>query len=725
MSNTTTTDHRSFCRICPGHCGVIVTTDAEGHLVKVRGDKDDQQTLGFVCSKGTDAPATHNGSERLLRPLKRLPDGTFAPIALDDALAEIAARLRTILDRDGPEAVASYRGSGGFFASASIKVLDGFMDAIVSPKRFSNLTIDQSAKVVAASRLGWWPPGQQPFHSSDVCLLIGNNPLVSISSLGFDTRHPLKRMREARARGMKLIVIDPRLTETAQFADVFLQPLPGHDAAIVAALIRLILEENWHDAAFCAEHVRDLDALREAVDPFTLERVAASADVPVATLRHVAEVFARDGLRGAASTGTGPSMSPFSNLMEHLVGCLNVICGRLIRAGEIIDNPGFLMGRGPVQAQVIDIGRSWEHGPHSRLGDYGMVGGEMLTALLADEILAPGPGQVKCLINHGGNPAVAVPDHRKMGRALASLELLVSIEPFMTPTAALSHYVLPPRMFYERADINLALFETAFYPFAYGRYSPPVARPPAGAEVCDEWYVLWSLASRLGYELTCNGETLGRETPPDEDQLLKIFTKNAPVSWEAIKARPEGYLYDGPPVIAQPADPATSGRFNTVPPDVATELSMLRDALQTSAERLASGGFSHLLCSRRERHRFNTIGQFSPYLKKLRPQNPAYLSPLDLEACGLKPGDWVEIRSENGAIKAMVEADVGLRPGVISMSHCFGFLPDREDYLRHGASTNVLISTDRDLQTINAMPRMSGVPVSLRPLPQAQTASSG
>ncbi len=708
------TEVKSFCRICTGHCGVIASVDENRRLVAIRGDKDDPQTLGFVCSKGTDAVDSHNSGERLLRPLKRMPDGSFEPIPLERAIGEIADRLGDIIHRNGPGAVASYRGSGGFFASATLNVLDALMAAIGSPKKFSNLTIDQSAKVVAMGRLGVWPPGPQPFHDSDVCMLLGNNPLVSIAAAAFDTRHPLKRIKEARARGMKLIVVDPRRTETAEYADVFLQPLPGYDAAILAAIIRIILDEGWQDADFCRQHVGDLDCLRRAVEPFTPEKVAEAADIPADGLWEAARVFARDGRRGIAGTGTGPSMSPHSNLMEHLVGCLNVICGRFIREGEPIDNPGFLMGRTPKPAQVVDIGRSWESGPRSRIGGYGTVGGEMLTGLLADEILQPGEGQVKCLINHGGNPAASVPDHRKIARALESLELFVSIEPVMTASAALSDYILPPRMPYERADLHLSLFETAIYPFSYARYTPALADPPPGSEVCDEWYVLWSLASRLGYTLTCNGIELDRDEPPTEEQLLEILTANAPVPLAQIKRHPEGYLDRGEPMVAAPADPATAAKFTTMPDDVAGEMEGLLGDMR-DADR-GGRGFDFRLCSRRNRHRFNTVGHLSPYLKKLTPRNPAYLNPDDLRALGVATGDWVEISSDNGAIRATVAEDETVRRGVVSMTHCFGYLPDTDDFIEHGVSTNLLISTDRDLQTINAMPRMSGIPVNIEPL---------
>src|SRR3546814_7712469 len=281
--------------------------------------------------------------------------------------------------------------------------------------------------------------------SSDVC---SSDLLVSITQL--DPRNPVKRLKEAKARGLKLIVIDPRRTETARYADVFVQPLPGHDAAIAASMLRIIMAEGWHDAAFCAQHVADLDLLREAVEPFTVEYVSGIAGVTPRILREAAEAFACTGTRGIATTGTGTDMSPHSNLSEHLIECLNVVCGRFVREGEEIGNPGFIFRREGLRAQVDSPTRSWEHGPRTRTGGYGPIGGEMATGVLADEILKPGPGRIRAMINHGGNPAVTVPDQRKIVEALRSLELLVSIDPFMTPTARLSHYILPPKLSYER-----------------------------------------------------------------------------------------------------------------------------------------------------------------------------------------------------------------------------------------------------------------------------------
>jgi anaerobic selenocysteine-containing dehydrogenase len=701
----------SFCRICMGHCGMVLTVDDDEQLVGIRADRDDGQTLGFACFKGLQAVELHNGPARLLHPLKRQPDGSFARIPLEQALDEIAGKLRAVIDEDGPEAVAGYRGGGAFFNASACTLLQDFLGAVGTPKLFSSVTIDQSAKMVAPGRLGMWLPGIHPFQSSDVTMVIGGNPLVSITNL--DLRNPMKRLKEAKARGFKLIVIDPRQTETAKFADIFLQPLPGEDCTILAGMIRLILEREWEDKDFLAQHAADLEALRAAVQPFTPDYVARRADIPVDTFIAAAEAFAH-AKRGPAISATGPNMSPHSNLAEHLIGCLNVICGRFVREGERIENPGVLYPRYPRPAQVVPAGRPWEKGPKSRIGGYGTLGGEMMTGVMAEEILQPGPGQVRAMIVHGGNPASSVPDQRKVVNAFRKLDLLVSIEPNMTPTAKLSHYILPPKLMYERADLPLWIWEMLLYPIPFTRYTEPAAKPPPGAEVCDEIYIFWALAKRLGLSMTVTGVPIEMNTPPTVEDSLRIAARYAPVDWGEIKAQPRGAVFEGEPQYATAPDPATAGKFTLAPDDVAAEIAELAAEWVASGKIRSNGKlFTHRIAARRHRDRFNSLGKALSGVHKRVPYNVAYLNPADLAAKEINNGDWVELTSDNATVRAIAEGDETLRPGVVSLTHGFGDLPDESDYLTDGVSTNLLISTDRNLQTINAMPRMSGIPVNV------------
>jgi anaerobic selenocysteine-containing dehydrogenase len=333
---------------------------------------------------------------------------------------------------------------------------------------------------------------------------------------------------------------------------------------------------------------------------------------------------------------------------------------------------------------------------------------------MADDILRQGPGQVRFLLNLGGNPGNCVPDQRKMVRALKSLELLVSVEPFMTPTAKLSHYILPPRMFYERADLPMHIFEQVLYPRPYTRYTPQIAPPPADSELCSEWDLLWQLARRLGKQLSFHGVALDMDTPPDDDAMLAIVARKALLPWEAIKSEPLGCFHD-PGTVALPRDPATASQFTTLPDDVRQEVADLLADVPTPGEFRSNGQtFSFLTSSRRQRHRFNSFGFKISKLQRAMPYNYGYMNPADMAVTGIADGDWIAITSDHGTIRVLAQEDAAMRRGVVSICHGFGGLPDEDDFLIDGVSPNQLISTDRNLQTINGQPRMSGIPVNVR-----------
>jgi anaerobic selenocysteine-containing dehydrogenase len=688
---------------------MVLTIDENDRITSIRADREDRQTLGYGCFKGLQAVEAHYGPQRLLHPLKRMRNGEFQKIPLETALDEIADRLQAILDEDSGEAVAGYKGSGGYYNAASFPMLNDWLCSIGSHKIFTSLTIDQSAKVVAMGRMGIWPPGKIPVPKADLILMVGTNPLVSVAAHGADPRNPAKRFRQRKAGGRKLIVIDPRLTETARTADIFLQPLPGEDATIFAGLLHIVLSQGWHNKEFCEKHVADLDALIEALQPFTPDYVAARASVAAEKLWEVAHAFARESRSGTAWTGTGPDMGPASNLAEHLVECLNVVCGRMLRAGDRLDNPGVMTAQPPPTAGVIPAPRWWERSYKSRIGGQGLIAEELPCGIMADEILQPGPGRVRAFINHGGNPASAVPDQRRIVDAFRALDLLVSIEPYMTTTAQLSHYILPPVLQYERADMPLYLYEKILYPSEpFMRYTPAVAKPPAGSDVAHDSYFFWSLAKRLGKTLHYLGTPLDMTKPPSADELLSLACDKGTVGLEELKSYPRGHVFDTEPTYVRPADKGWTGRFTLAPPDVVGEIDDWRGRDDSP---LREQGFTHRLAVRRLRDVNNTTFRDLSGVRKRVPYNVAYINPDDLSRAGVAHGAKIRISSPHGSVVARAEPDVTLRSGVISMAHGFGALPDEGEYEEDGASTNLLLSLRYNRQSINAMPEMTGVPL--------------
>jgi anaerobic selenocysteine-containing dehydrogenase len=410
-------------------------------------------------------------------------------------------------------------------------------------------------------------------------------------------------------------------------------------------------------------------------------------------------------------------MSPHGNLSEHLVECLNVVCGRLVREGEPIDHPGAIGARWPRRAEVMPAPRWWETGYKSRIGGFGQIDGELPTGILADEILTPGPGRVRALLVHGGNPASAIPDTQKVLRALESLDLLVAIEPFMSLTASVAHYILPPTLQYERADLPLFIYENLLSPVPYTRYTPAIAKPPAGAEVCDDQRYFWELAKRLDVQLEHFGVALDGAVAPTTDELLAIAARHAPIAFDDLKAAERGVLLDREPVFALPADPDCPHRFALVPDDVAAELAAVETEPGGNGRTLlAARGYAYRLAVRRLRDGLNSAGLGLPSIKARLPYNPVYMNPADMQEEAIAEGERVEVRSAHGAIEVVAEADPTLRRGVVSIVHGFGRDAERGGkYEDGGVSVNRLLSLDpSSRETINAMPWMSGIAVAIR-----------
>lgn len=671
--------------------------DEAGAIIGTRGDKANPVTRGYACIKGLTLAEAHYSPDRILRPLKRLPDGGFAPIALATALDEIAAAVAQILARDGPDAIAGFRGTMNYTNSIANRMLPDWLATIGSHSFFSTMTIDQSAKWITADRLGVWEAGKDPYDAADVLLVIGANPLVSLSTFTMTMQNPVKALREAKARGVTLLVIDPRRTETAAFADLFAQPLPGEDAVLVAGMLRMILAEGWHDADFCLEHVDGLEALRYAVAPFTPNEVMHRSGVPQATLRALTEAFAApvDGRRkrGAAVSGTGPNMAAHSNLAEHLVECLNIVCGRFARAGDHVMNPGVLGPRWPRRAQVRAPTRSWETGWRDEQG-YGLIFGERMTATLPDAILGPGRGRVRGLIVDGGNPVNALAQSCRTAEAFAALDLLVAIDPFMTATARMAHYILPPPMMLERPDVGSREWEAYTLQAPYAQYSAPVLALPRGSETIDDWRVFWELARRTGHRLVFDGVALDMDRPPSSEALIAILLRNAAVPAVEIMAAREGRVFDVAPMVVAPADTG-AGHFMVAPPDIRAELAAL------AAE--ASGPGALRLAARRIRDVQNSMYHHLPTIAGRLPDNPLSMHPSDMIEHGLVERDRVRIASAHGSVEARVKGDETLRPGVVTLSHGWG---DGQ-----GVNVNRLTSLSDRRAPINAMPVLSGFAV--------------
>lgn len=686
------------CRICAGQCGIVVDLDANGMAERIRGDHDNPLTQGYACIKGLTLNEAHASPERILQPLRREPNGSFAPVSLNAALDEIAARLSAILDNHGSDAVAGFRGTMNYTDSLAANMLPAWLSAMQSHSFYSTMTIDQSAKWITAGRLGAWEAGKDPYASAEVLLIIGANPLVSLSTFTMVMQNPVKALKAAKARGVRLLVIDPRRTETAAFADMLLQPLPGEDAALLAGMIRLIFAENWIDAEFCARNADGVDALRAAVAPFTPDAVAQRCGITAEALIEMTRAFAAphpDGRRkrGAAASGTGPNMGAWSNLAEHLVETLNVLCGRFAREGDPIGNPGVLGARWPRRAQAFAPTRSWESGWRDAWG-HGLLMGERMSAGLPDAITGTGVGAVRALIVDGGNPVNALAQTAQAADAFAQLDLLVSIDPFLTETSRLADFILPPPMMLERPDIRSRDWEVWTLHEPFTQFAPAVATPPAGATLIESWRVYWELARRMGHPITFDGVPISMDEAPSTDALFRVLLRHSAFTADMLLNETRGRTVDAEPMLVGAPD-AAPPRFAVAPPDIIAELAAL-----ASVERPVAA--LRFVCGR-VRDVQNSMYRRLPSIARRMADNPLRMHPADMADRGLASGGRVRVTSAHGAIELTVAEDERLRPGVVSTPHGWGD--------GRGANVNALTSLHAGRQTINAMPILSGFDV--------------
>ncbi|MFC3174915.1 molybdopterin-dependent oxidoreductase [Novosphingobium bradum] len=713
--------HPSICRFCTVGCPVMVEV-AEGRAVRVSGNRNSPTYFGFCCAKGQAAPEQLAHPDRLLTSQKRDADGVYRPISAEQAMDEVAAQIRRSVDQWGPDSVAIYVGTYSACYPAVGPFAGALLEALGSRMMFSPNTIDQPGKDIAAALLGGWEAGPQMFTGSDVWLVVGGNPLVSYSN-SLPGQNPARRLTDALRRGMKLIVIDPRRTETAARAHIHLQPRPGEDAAILAGMIRIILTEGLEDAAFLAENVAGLDALRAMVEPFTPALVCARAGLAEADLIAAARTFAR-GPRGLAVGVTGINFSGRSSLAEYLVQVLNTICGRFIRAGEPIVTPGVLLPRAAPRAQPRPPRPARDLGYRMASRGLGASAAGLPTAAAAEEMLA---GRIKVLISIGGNPVAAWPDHPKVLAGLEALDLFVQVDIRMSAAARLAHHVIAAKAGFEVPTASVAReslergnpvhgnIDT------FGMYAPALVEPPPGSDLVEEWEFLYGLAQRLGLPLSLRfpGGTKGtaRESRPpinvdmavrpSSDAVLEMLTAGSRIPLAEVKAHPDGALFPEE-VLAAPKSPDCTARMQV------GDAAMMAELAEVLAEPdPVEEAFPFLLVSRRMAHVYNSSGHDLPLLRrKGTPFNPAFIHPDDLAALGVEPGDRVVVASRHGEVEALAEADPSLRRGVIAMTHAFGGLPgDGTSYREVGSNIAALMDVADGFDRHSGIPRMSGLAV--------------
>ncbi|PXY31774.1 molybdopterin oxidoreductase family protein [Prauserella muralis] len=696
------TKHHHSCTLCEATCGITVTVEGD-RVVDIRGDEADPLSKGYLCPKATALADVHHDPDRLRRPLVRVGEEWFET-SWSAAFELVAAGLREVRDRHGKDALAVYQGNPTAHNLGLITYGQSFFRALGTRNLYSATSIDQLPHMLAAYEMF----GHQllmpvpDLDRTDLFVCLGGNPAVSNGSI---MTAPGVRARLGRVG--RVVVFDPRRTETARLADEHLFIRPGTDAVLLLSLVNVLFAEDLVCTGRLTPRLIGVDILRQVCRDFTPERAATVTGVDAGRIRELARELA--GTPRAVVYGrVGVCTQEFGGLAAWLLVVVNALTGHL-------DEPGGAMFTTPAVDTIpmtVLAGQRGSFGRYrSRVRGLPEFGGELPVAALAEEIDTPGEARIRGLITAAGNPVLSTPNGPRLERALDGLDFMVSIDPYLNETTRHADVILPPTVHLERSHYELALAHYAVRNTA--RYSPPVFR--RGADQRHDWEIVLELASRVlgGGPAT---RLLGGFGP---EVLLELGLRTGPhglrklhrgLSLRALKRRPEGVDL-GPLEPRLPGRLATRGRKVNLAPRVhLDDVPRLRRLLDSPPR----DGL--VLIGRRQLRSNNSWMHNSTRLVKGKPRCTLLVHPDDARERGLTDGAAARLASATGEIEVPVEVTDAVMPGVVSLPHGWGHHRDGVQLrvaTRHAGVSANDVTDERRVDALTGTAAVSGVPVTL------------
>ncbi len=698
--------HYRACNLCEAICGLEITHD-NGVVLSIQGDKNDPFSRGHICPKAVGLKDIYEDPNRLRTPLKRTETGWIG-ISWEQAFDEVADRLRQIRAEYGPNAVGFYAGNPSVHNSGTFLAAPGFVKAMGTRTLFSASSVDQFPHHFAAWQL-FGHPLLMPvpdLDRTDFWLILGGNPIVSNGSI-MTAPDVANRLRAIQQRGGKVIVVDPRRTETANRADEHHFIRPGTDVFLLLAMVQTLFAENKVNPGRLAEFTDGFDTLRDAAADFTPERVALITGMSATVIRRLAlELAAAE--RAALYGRVGVSVQEFGGLCLWLINALNMLTGHL-------DQPGGMMFTSPA-IDLLGGGPTGKPKPYtrydrfrSRVSNRPEFMGELPVSCLAEEIQTPGPGKIRAMVTSCGNPVLSTPNGGQLDDALAGLDLMVSIDIFLNETTRHADYILPPA-----TGLEVAHYDLTFHALAIRnttRYSEPML--PKSPDARYDWEIFDELRLRLEHDDfgSATAPTLTNpETKLDLGLRYGPYGQSHGLSIDTLRQYPHG-IDLGPLQSQLPGRLITAnGRINLAPAPFLADLDRVRRSLRAAP--LADGQL--LLISRRHLRDNNSWMHNAHRLVKGRNRCTLQLNPADAVALGVTTGDAVRVRSRVGQVELPAEVTNDMMPGVVCIPHGYGHNRPgiRLDVARQHAGVSINDLTDEtklDELTGNAV--LSGVPV--------------
>jgi anaerobic selenocysteine-containing dehydrogenase len=710
--------HYRTCHLCEAICGVEIRLRGN-EILSVRGDPNDPFSRGHICPKAVGLKDVHEDPDRLRHPLKRTANG-WRRIGWDEAIDEVAERIVAIQTAHGHDSVATYLGNPTVHSYSALLSSVVLSRALRSRNRFSATSVDQLPHHLAALLMF----GHQfllpipDIDRTDYLLVLGANPVASNGSLmtAPDVAHRLKAIR---ARGGRIVVVDPRRSETAALADRHFFIRPGSDALLLFAIIHVLFAERRVAPGQLLPLIDGIQTIEKLAARFAPEAVAGTTGIPADEIRTLAREFA--SARSAVCHGRiGTSTQSFGSLCQWLIQVLHVLTGNLDRAGgAMFTAPAFdLVARTRGTSQAGHYNRR-----RTRVRGLPEFSGEFPVAALAEEMDTPGPGQIRALITSAGNPVLSTPNGARLEKALGGLEFMVSVDFYLNETTRHANIILPPTFALERDHYDLIFHLLAIRNTV--KYSLPLYEP--APDTRHDWQILQGIATRLAAHDPQRRPGLvdrlrGRWLTPKRVLALGLRFGPRGAGWNPLaRGLTLGKLADLPHGLdlgalqsCLPGRLGPNARINLAPVPFVADVDRLTGEMSKAARLPALR-----LIGRRDLRSNNSWMHNSQRLVKGPRRCTLLMHPTDAARLGIGDNARVSVRSRAGAIAVDAELSDEVMPGVVCLPHGWGH--DRPGTrlsvanAHPGASINDL-TDELAIDAVSGNAAFSGVPVTVETL---------
>ncbi len=699
LAMTKTLHHRA-CHLCEAICGLTLETtraeDGSLAITSIKGDPQDTFSRGHICPKAVALQDIQNDPDRLHQPMLRV-GSDWRPIAWDEAFALVAERLAGIQARHGQNAVAVYQGNPSVHNYGLMTHSNYFLGLLKTRNRFSATSVDQLPHHLTSHLMyghGLLLPIPDIDHT-DFMLILGGNPLASNGSI-MTVPDVEKRLKAIQARGGKVVVVDPRRSETAAIADQHLFVRPGGDAALLFGLLNTLFSENLTRDTHLS--VEGLDDVRRAIAGFTAQAMSHQCAVPAEQIRQLARDFAAAD-KAVCYGRMGVSTQAFGTLCHWLVQLINLVTGNLDRVGGALCTS-------PAVDLVASTGGGHFNRWQSRVSGRPEYGGELPVSALAEEMLTEGEGQIRALVTVAGNPVLSTPNGRQLEQALDGLEFMVSVDLYINETTRYADLILPSTSALENDH-----YDTTFNMFAVRnvtRFNRAILPKPDGA--LHDWEIFVGLTKAFAAQ---TGVALKPTMPPAQ---MIDFGLRAGVYGDASSHKLSvAMLADHPHGVDLGAlRPNLCARLKTADGKVQAAPSVILADLARFAAQPVPVADELLLIGRRHVRSNNSWMHNYHRLVKGKPRHQLLMHPDDLARRQLSDGQRVRVSSRIGMVEVEVMASLDMMPGVVSLPHGWGHgRPGVQMSIasgQPGASANDL-TDERQLDELSGNAALNGVPV--------------